>query len=193
MNAEQGDAAPGTALSLSYEVTWDDFIDCQLTHDRHDGAVAMNVRKTRLSLAGFYAFVFLILYPALEGLWRVSILAAIALAGIAHVATVRGLYEARVARLSRKLIKETNSERITGPKKLTLGDLEIAYKERSKTTRIKFTDVTRVLESGRNYFIFTDDVSAIILPKIWEGESEIQARMVALVKSRAPGAGARAT
>ena len=172
-------------LSFSYKISWEDFIDSQLTYNRNSDVVKKNIKRTRFNMISFYIFLLLITYPALRGIVRIIVLFSIALIGIAHIVSIERLYEMRIRRISKKVSNEANIEKIIGEKKITLKENVISYKEKVKTTKIELEKVERILESNKNYFIYVDDVSAIILPKEYEGEKDIQNRIVEyIVKSK---------
>ncbi len=177
---------PSLDLSLSYAITWEDYLDSQTAFNRHSPEVARNIKRTRLSMASLYVFLLLILYPALAGLARILVLGGILLLAIVHILGVGKLYEWRVSRASRKIIKAAKSDRAIGAKRLRLHGEELFYKEESGTRKIAIGDISLILESPRNYFLFTDEASAIILPKVWEGETEIQRRIIEALRSKSP-------
>jgi len=158
-------------LDLSYTVSPEDYIDAQLTYNRDSDEVRKNLRKTRINVSGLYAFLALILYPALEGTIRFVVTGGIlALAG-AHLLLVGKLYEARVKRLSRKLIRDAKAADEEDRKKLRIDKDEINYIEKKRNTKVKIKDIARILESDRNYFLFWDESDAIILPKAIDGDT----------------------
>lgn len=175
---------PNLDLSLSYAITWEDYLDSQTTFNRHSPEVARNIRRTRLSMASFYVFLLLITYPALAGLARNLALGAILLLSIVHILGVARLYEWRVSRASRRIIKAAKSDRAIGAKRLRLHGEELYYKEESGTRKFAIGDIKLILESDRNYFLFADEATAIILPKTWEGEAGIQERIIAALKAK---------
>ncbi len=174
-------------ISFSYEVSWDDYIDSQLTYDRNSNSVKANIKKTRIGLISFYIFLILILYHAVNGIGRIAVVLGLLLIGAVHISLVRKLLEIRVKRVSKKLIRETKSDKIIGKKKLKIKDEELLYVEKEKNTKVKVKDVKRILESGKNYYIYLDEVSAIILPKNLEGETDAQKEMIEYIKERMGG------
>jgi hypothetical protein len=167
-----------------YNVSWDDYIDSQITYDRNSDDVAKNIKKTRFSLLSFYTFLILILYHAVEGILRILILSGILLLGASHIILVRKLFEMRVKKISKKLIKETNSDKIVGKKKLRIKENEIVYIEKEKNTKIMIKDIKKISESDKNYYIYVDETSAIILPKNNGGESETSKKIIEYIKDR---------
>ena len=165
-------------LSFCYKISWEDFIDSQLTYNRNSDVVKKNIKRTRLNMISFYIFLLLITYPALRGTVRIIVLASITLIGIAHIVSIERLYEMRIRRISKEVSNEANIEKIIGEKKITIKDDVILYKEKVKTTKIELEKIERILESELNYFIYVDDVSAIILPKKYEGEKDIQNKII---------------
>lgn len=173
-------------LSISYELDWEDYLESQTVFNRQSPEVARNIKRTRTSMASLYVFLLLILYPALAGLTRLLVLGAILLLAVAHILGVRKLYEWRVNRVSRRIIKKAQSDRAIGAKRLRLHGEELFYKEESGTRKFAIGDIKLILESDRSYFLFADEATAIILPKVWEGEAGIQAGIIAALKARPP-------
>ncbi len=171
-------------IAFSYELTWEDFLDSQMTHNRHSEAVKRGIRKTRTGMLSFYVFVLLVLYPALSAGVRTLVLAAVFALGAAHIALVPKLYELRVARLSRKLIKRASSDKAIGTKKLQVKDGEVRYKEKSGTTRIAIEAVTALLESERNFFVFFGEGAPVIFPKDSGGDREGPRSVFELLKEQ---------
>ena len=174
-------------MVFSYEVSWDDYIDSQTTYNRHSEAVRKSIKRTRLSMLSFYVFLLLVLYPALDGLLRILILGGILILGIAHICLVRELYEARVARLSRKMIRQAGSDDVVGQKRIKIHGDEIFYKEGTGTTKVEIGEISQVLESAINYYIFMGEAKAIIIPKEYGGETEAQKLMLDYVRARREG------
>jgi hypothetical protein len=171
-------------ISFSYKVSWEDFIDSQITYNRNSDVVKKNIKKTRINMLSFYAFLLLIIYPALRGTTRILVLCSIALIGIVHIVNMEKLYEMRIKRIAKKVQNEADIERIVGDKTITIHDDDITYKEKERTTKIKIDNVNRILESDKNYFIYVDEVSAMILPKVFEGEKEVQSKIVEYIFTR---------
>ena len=171
-------------ISFSYRVSWEDFVDSQLTYNRNSDVVKKNIKRTKINMVSFYVFLLLIIYPALRGTVRIVILTSIALIGIVYIVSIEKLYEMRIRRISKKVSNEANIDRIIGEKNITLHNDDIAYKEKGKTTNIKMESIERILESNKNYFIYVDEVSAMILPKEYEGEKETQNRIIEYIITR---------
>jgi hypothetical protein len=174
-------------ISFSYEVGWDDYLDSQTTYNRHSEAVRKSIKRTRLSMLSFYVFLLLVLYPALEGLLRILVLGGILILGIAHICLVRELYETRVARLSRKMIRQAGSDDVVGEKRIKIHGDEIFYKEATGTTKLEIGNISQVLESKINYYIFMGEARAVIIPKDYEGETETQKLILGHLRSRMEG------
>ncbi|MBL8967654.1 MAG: hypothetical protein JNG85_11650 [Spirochaetaceae bacterium] len=171
-------------IAFSYDLDWDDYLDSQMTHNRHSEAVKRGIRKTRTGMLSFYVFVLLVLYPALASPVRAIVLCAVFALGAAHIALVPKLYELRVARLSRRLIKRASSDKAIGPKKLVVKDGQVSCKAKSGTIRIEIAAVTELLESERNFFVFFGEAAPVIFPKEAEGDREGPRSVFELLKEQ---------
>jgi len=168
--------------SISYELRPEDYIDAQVTHDRHSDAVKKNILKSRLNLASFYVFLILILYHMFAGIARFIVLGLLAALGTAHIAMVRKIFELRVRRLSKKLIDGAGGDPGQNRKRLRIKDDEIEYFEKKRTKKFAFAEIQAILESERNYFIYWDESDAVILPKIIDGDGEMARSIIERIK-----------
>ena len=100
----------------------------------------------------------------------------------------------RVTRIARRLISQAGSCKAVGAKRLRVHGDEILYKEEGGTRKLGIGEIALILESDRNYFLFTADASAVILPKEYGGERDIQLGIIEVLKAAIAelGAGGKA-
>ena len=159
-------------VTISYELAAEDYLESQMTYNRHSKSVRDGIKRSRISMFSMYLFLFLIAYPALRGIVRIAVLAAIALLGVAHIAFMGRLNEAWNRKTVKKMLANPDVQAIFGKKKLKLADGELTYIEKLRTTKIGIGSVSRILESDRHYLIVHDAEATIIVPKDIDGMSE---------------------
>lgn len=159
-------------VTISYELSAEDYLESQMTYNRDSKSVRDGIKRSRINMLSFYAFVLLVAYPALHGTARIAVLGAIALLGVAHIAFMQTLNEARSSRATRRILSDPNARSILGKKKLMLSDGGLTYIEKEKTTKVGFGSIRRILESDRDYLIIHGAEATIIIPKRIDGMSE---------------------
>ena len=149
--------------TLHYTITEQDFVDYNLYFVAHDEMTARGMRRLRLTAPALILIGGTLLMYVLDALNVWTVLGYAALAAAAYAAgpwTIRR----RVRRNVSRTLKHAVNKHICGEKTLTVDENGVRLTGENEDNTYGFDAFKRVVDTGRQVFLYFDDVSALIVP-----------------------------
>lgn len=151
--------------ALQYELTAEDFIDFQLYYNRTSKTIQHSVLKTRVLMVGIYTMGAVYFIFSFKGVSLIIGLGVLFLLASVQLYLLPRRQEMKVKKLVKKMIADDNANKTLGNKKLALEDNTLVYEEELGVYKIDAGQISKIEETERSFFLFKDEISALIVPK----------------------------
>ena len=149
-------------MELHYEITKQDYIDFSLNYFENNAMVQRSILITRIATAALVVLGGTALMYWVKGLSVLSVLVYLALAALCFSGTPWYM-KRKVVKNTARILNNARNKQLCGPKTLTLGE-EIDLKGENEHTTYAYTAVQRTASDAGHYYVFVDELSAIIVP-----------------------------
>lgn len=161
---------------FKYTLTENDFIDFQLHYLKINSNVSSTIKKTIIVLIILYLIVFVSMSIYFrDNVYLILIIFILVSAfSIMQVLTYRKRLEGKIIKKIKKYISSGKLNNIFGDKELTIYDDKVVFYENEAYSNYKKDDIKNIDFSNRSIFFYTDDLSAIIIPKSFLSNEDIE-------------------
>lgn len=162
---------------FKYKIEVKDFIDFQLHYLKINSQIKSSSRKTVIILVFIYILIFIAIVLYFKGDNFLIIIPAILLSAvfsIIQIKTYKKRLEKKIVKKIYQYAKTGKLDGVFGDKILTVYENKIIFKEERGENIFSKEDIKNIDSSDKSIFIYTDDMSAIIVPKSYLGKEEIE-------------------
>lgn len=151
----------------NYKLAEDDFIDFQLHYLKINSKMTASIKKTIIILAALYIIIFVSMAVYFrDNAFLIIIMAVLVSAfSILQILTYRKRIEIKIAKKVKEYVRSGKLDKVFGNKELTIYDDKVVFKEDRGTNSFNKDDIKNIDSSSKSLFIYTDEMSAIIIPK----------------------------
>lgn len=150
---------------IAFELSKEDFVDFQIYYSKTSKAGKDQKKRTQLVLAILYLLSIAAFIISFSGWARVFSVGIIVIFGAFQLLTYEKRQEKRITRYVGKMVDASSPKGTLGQKKVTLYEDHLLLAEEGGESKLHYGAQMKILESEKNYFIFRDEISAIIIPK----------------------------
>lgn len=161
---------------FKYKIEINDFIDFQLHYLKINSQIKSSSKKTVIILIIIYILIFIAIVLYFKGDNFLIIIPAILLSAIfsiIQIKTYKKRLEKKIVKKIYQYAKSGKLDGVFGDKILTVDENKIIFKEDRGETVFNKDDIKNIDLSDKSIFIYTDNMSAIIIPKSYLSKSEI--------------------
>jgi len=175
-------------MELHYTITKQDYVDFNLDYYSKNAVVQRTLLVTRISVAVIVLLGGTMLMYFLKSLTPVSIAVYAILAAVCFLATP-WYSKRKVVKNVGRILENANNKQLCGAKTFILRDDGFELKGENEDTKYKYEVVQRTSTDSGHYYIFVDELSALIVPfSAFESEGqklEFYSRITANIKDEA--------
>ncbi len=161
---------------FKYKIEIKDFIDFQLHYLKINSQIKSSSKKTIIILVVIYILIFMAIVLYFKGDNFLIIIPAILLSAvfsIIQIKTYRKRLEKKIVKKIYQYVEAGKLDGVLGDKILTVDENRIIFKEDRGETIFNKYDIKNIESSDKSVFIYTDNMSAIIVPKSYLKKEEI--------------------
>lgn len=150
-----------------YKLTEDDFIDFQLHYLKINSNMNSSIRRTIIILIVLYiaVFVSMAIYFRDNAFLIIIIALLVSAFSIIQVLTYKKRIEKKIIKKVKEYVRSGKLDKVFGDKELTVYDEKIIFKEDRGNSEYNKDDIIRIDSTNKCVFLYTDEMSAIIIPK----------------------------
>lgn len=161
---------------FKYKIEINDFIDFQLHYLKINSQIKSSTKKTIIILAAIYILLiaFMISFFKIDNyLIIISVILLSLLFSIIQIKTYKNRLEKKIIKKIYQYAKEGRLNGVFGDKTLTIYDDKIIFKEDRGEMTFNKKYIKNIDFSDKSIFIYTDNTSAIIIPKSYLSKEDI--------------------
>ena len=161
---------------FKYKLELNDFIDFQLHYLKINSQIKSSTKKTMIILAAIYILLiaFMISFFKIDNyLIIISVILLSLLFSIIQIKTYKNRLEKKIIKKIYQYAKEGRLNGVFGDKTLTIYDDKIIFKEDRGEMTFNKKYIKNIDFSDKSIFIYTDNTSAIIVPKNYLRKEDI--------------------
>ncbi|WP_297299283.1 YcxB family protein [uncultured Brachyspira sp.] len=151
----------------NYKLVEDDFVDFQLHYLKINSKMTASIKKTIIILVALYIIIFvsMAVYFRDNALLIIIMAVLVSAFSILQILTYRKRIEIKIAKKVKEYVRSGKLDKVFGDKELTIYDDKVVFKEDRGTSSFNKDDIKNIDASAKSLFIYTDEMSAIIIPK----------------------------
>lgn len=150
-------------MKLNYEITPADFVAFNIYFAEHDPVLSKQTAKLRVTASMMVVGFGLLLMFITGGLRPVSVAVYVVLAALTYLLFPR-YYRYLLKRNVDRTLRAAANRAVCGPKTLTLDDENVSLTGENESSVYPYSGFHKLCEDEGHYYLFLDDVSALILP-----------------------------
>ncbi|WP_236847058.1 YcxB family protein [Brachyspira catarrhinii] len=161
---------------FKYKLELKDFIDFQLHYLKINSQIKSSTKKTIVILAVIYILLIAFMISFFKGENYLIIIPAILLSllfSIIQIKTYKNRLEKKIIKKICQYAKAGKLDGVFGNKILTIYEDKLIFKEDRGEMIFNKPYIKKIDFSEKSIFIYTDDTSAIIVPKIYLSKEDI--------------------
>lgn len=161
---------------FKYKIEINDFIDFQLHYLKTNSQIKSSTKKSVIILIAIYILIFIAIILFFKGDNYFIIVPAIllsALFSLIQIKTYKNRLEKKIIKKIYQYAKEGRLNGVFGDKTLTIYDDKIIFKEDRGEMTFNKKYIKNIDFSDKSIFIYTDNTSAIIIPKSYLSKEDI--------------------
>ncbi|WP_300366846.1 YcxB family protein [Brachyspira sp.] len=159
-----------------YKITEDDFIDFQLHYLKMNSNMTSSIKKTIIILIALYIIVFvsMAIYFRDNAFLIIIIALLVSAFSILQVVTYKKRLDRKIVKKIKEYVRSGKLDKIFGDKELVIYDDKVIFKENGGTSEFNKDSIEKIDSTGKCIFFYISEMSAIIIPKDFLGNDDIE-------------------